>query len=169
MTQLGRATFYFCDALITATIGNGVKSIEENTFLYCTVLTSVTIPNSVKSIGESAFSHTALTSVTIPNSVNTIDRWAFSSSEALTSMIVEWEKLPESISPYMFSESENATLYVPFGTKAIYEAAKPWKEFKEIAEYRVIYKNTGDLNNDGKVTISDVTKLVNIILGKEKE
>ena len=147
VTQLGRATFYVCDALITATIGNGVKSIEEDTFLNCT----------------------ALTSVTIPNSVNTIDRWAFSSSEALTSMIVEWEKLPESISPYMFSESENATLYVPFGTKAIYEAAKPWKEFKEIAEYRVIYKNTGDLNNDGKVTISDVTKLVNIILGKEKE
>ena len=59
------------------------------------------------------------------------------------------------------------TLYVPNGTKAAYEAADYWKEFKEIVEYKVVYKNTGDVDGDGKLTIADVTKLVNMILGKE--
>ena len=82
-------------------------------------------------------------------------------------MIVEWEDSPQSISSYMFSNAENATLYVPIGTKAIYEAEKAWKNFKYIVEYRTIYKNSGDVNGDGKINIADVTKLVNIILGKD--
>ena len=33
---------------------------------------------------------------------------------------------------------------------------------------QIVYKNSQyDVNNDGRVTISDVTKLVNRILGKE--
>ena len=41
---------------------------------------------------------------------------------------------PISIESSVFSNRTNATLYVPAGSKAAYEAADYWKEFKEIVE-----------------------------------
>ena len=35
----------------------------------------------------------------------------------------------------VFSNCANATLYVPAGSKAAYEAAEGWKNFKEIVEF----------------------------------
>ena len=62
------------------------------------------------------------------------------------------------------------TLVVPKGSLAAYQAAEGWNWFKEIVEENDTEPSTellGDVNGDGQVTIADVTKLVNIILGKE--
>lgn len=65
-----------------------------------------------------------------------------------------------------FSNRTNATLYVPKGSKTAYESADFWKQFKIITELE--WGNaSGDINGDGRITIADVTKLVNMILGKE--
>ena len=59
-------------------------------------------------------------------------------------------------------------LYVPKGSKMAYEEANYWKQFMNIVELEWGNNNTpGDLNGDGKITIADVTKLVNMILGKD--
>jgi hypothetical protein len=42
---------------------------------------------------------------------------------------------PINIEEYVFTNRANATLYVPKGSKAAYEAADYWKDFKEIVEY----------------------------------
>lgn len=55
-------------------------------------------------------------------------------------------------------------LEVPAGTKTDYEAANLWKEFT-VNEYEASFIQ-GDVNDDDKVTIADVTALVNVILGK---
>ena len=57
----------------------------------------------------------------------------FNYCEALTSVTVEMTT-PPSIADETFSNRANATLYVPKGCKAAYEAADYWKEFKEIVE-----------------------------------
>ena len=89
----------------------GLTSIGYYEFRYCSGLTSVTIPINVTSIGNCAFQYcTGLTSVT-----------------------VEMET-PLTIGSNSFSNRANATLYVPTGCKAAYEAADYWKEFKEIIE-----------------------------------
>ena len=94
----------------------------------------MTIPNSVTSIGSYAFCRCSrLTSVTIPNSVTSIGNYAFNGCSNLTSVTVDMES-PLSISSGTFSNRANATLYVPAGCKAAYEAADYWKEFKEIIE-----------------------------------
>lgn len=48
-------------------------------------------------------------------------------------MIVEWQ-IPLSIDPNVFIDTQNATLYVPIGTKEAYEASEGWNEFMEIVE-----------------------------------
>jgi len=68
----------------------------------------------VTSIGDAAFYDCTETSVTVKN------------------------PNPVSISSDVFSNSANATLYVPTGSKAAYEAADYWKEFKEIVEIEVL-------------------------------
>ena len=104
-------------------------------FWNCSSLTSITIPSSVKSIDSFAFyGCSGLTSITIPSSVTSINSYAFSGCDRLTSVKVE-RATPVTVSSSTFSNRANATLYVPKGSKAAYQAADYWKEFKEIVEY----------------------------------
>ncbi|MBR2771195.1 MAG: leucine-rich repeat protein [Bacteroidales bacterium] len=227
--------------LTSIDIPSSVTRIEGFTFDCCKNLTSVTIPNSVTSIGGYAFQNCrSLTSITIPEGVTSIEFGAFMNCSSLTSVKVGMEN-PLSIVSSTFSNRANATLYVPVGSKALYEAADYWKEFKEIVEFSsepitnlmvvanainlvkgtsqaltVIPNSTdvtwtssdasiatvssdgvvtgvkagdvtitctlngmsstpfpvhvisiGDVDNDGTISVTDVTTLVNMILGKQ--
>ena len=134
VTSIGGAAFYGCIGLTSVTIPNSVTSIDFWAFYGCTGLTSVTIPNSVTSIGHEAFRDcTGLTEVNIPNSVTSIGSSAFEGCTGLTAVTVGWTT-PISIEEETFAYRQSATLYVPQGTKAAYQEANYWKEFKEIIE-----------------------------------
>ena len=140
VTSIGAAAFNGCSGLTSLTIPEGVTSIGFSTFEYCSGLTSLTIPSSVTSIGMDAFLYcSGLTSVMIPTSVTSIGDWAFEGCSGLTSVSVGWETPLEINNDYdndVFGGSnyENATLYVPKGTKAAYEAAAMWQNFGDIEE-----------------------------------
>ena len=116
------------------TIPNSVTSIGDHAFTGCYDLTSITIPNSVTTLGSYVFSGcSSLTSVTIPNSVTSIEFGAFSGCSSLTSIV------SEIVSPfrvYCFGDDTytNATLTVPKGTKAAYQATEGWNKFVNIVE-----------------------------------
>lgn len=111
--------------------GYKVISIDGNAFLACTNMTSVFIPNSVESIGASAFnSCVAIDSISIPASVTTIGASAFGNCSGLKSVRVEYEE-PFAIGDDVFPYNQ-ATLYVPVGTKKRYKATDGWKNFKAI-------------------------------------
>ena len=133
VTSIGSCAFSGCLGLTSITIPNSVNSIGQQAFYCCSGLSSVTIPNSVISVGNSAFSGcTGLTSVTIPSSVTSIGDFAFE-CENLISVRVKIPT-PLSIGEWTFWNRFNATLYVPVGSKAAYEAAQYWQDFKEIIE-----------------------------------
>ena len=135
VTSIGTYAFYNCSGLTSVTIPSSVTGIGNYVFYGCKGLTSITIPSSVTSIGEYAFSGcSGLTSITIPSSVTSIGSYAFSVCSNLTSVTME-RSTPVSITSDCFSNRANATLYVPAGSKAAYEAAPYWKQFKEIVEY----------------------------------
>ena len=125
----------------------GVTSIAEFAFMGCTGLTSVTIPAGVTSVGMSAFAACpGLTSVIIPVSVTSIGGSAFYNCSGLTSVTVESPE-PIAINASVFSNRANATLYVPAGAKAAYEAANYWKEFMEIVEVGVTTTDISQMDN----------------------
>ena len=96
-------------------------------------LSDFEIPNWITTLGERAFWSSSLTSIKIPSSVTKIGELAFEYCNNLTSVSVE-VKTPLVITENTFSNRANATLYVPAGCKAAYEAADYWKEFSSIKE-----------------------------------
>lgn len=132
--NIGTYAFSGCSGLTSITIPSSITSIGWGAFDECSGLTSVIIPNGVTSIGSFAFSGcSGLTSVTIPNSVTNIGYSAFDGCNSLIYVTVE-NSTPISISSNTFTNRTNATLYVPVGSKAAYQAANYWKQFKEIVE-----------------------------------
>lgn len=89
----------------------GLTEIPYNTFSVCKKMVSICLPQNISSIGERAF-------------------YGCSSLVSVRVLMKE----PISIYSSTFYYRENATLYVPKGCKAAYEAADYWKEFKEIVE-----------------------------------
>ena len=59
---------------------------------------------------------------------------------------------------------ENATLYVPYGSKEIYMQTSGWSNFKNIEELPEVIR--GDVNGDGTLNEVDYTALVDHLLGK---
>lgn len=126
----------------TYAIPSTVMTITEQSFAASQNLTTVTIPNSVTKIRALAFSEcSGLTTVTIPNSVRKIDTQAFYMCDNLAE-VCSLNEQPIEINDDVFQlfvdegnmPFTSATLFVPAGTKSLYESTRGWKNFKTIKE-----------------------------------
>ena len=131
--------------------------------------TSLSIRNGTKGIAESAFANCMkLDSITIPNTVTYICNYAFSYCEGLRS-IYSTINAPDNVSMgadvFYGVPKETCMLHVPKGTKDLYMNADQWKDFLNIIDDIEEPVSAGDVNGDGKVNVSDVSTLINMILG----
>ena len=134
-------------------------------------VTDLVIPNSVTQIGVMTFINcSSITSVTIPESVTEIDSSAFSGCNGITTVKM-YKETPLSNCP--FTSRAEATLYVPVGCKAAYEAADYWKEFKEIIEMssfitfadanvKAICVQNWDTNGDGELSEDEAAAVTSL-------
>jgi hypothetical protein len=100
------------------------------------LITELDIPSRVTEISDYAFSGcSGLTNITIPNSVTSIGESAFANCDNITDIKVMAEK-PIRSNANIFSNAvyDNATLYIPNGTKSLYDKREPWNLFFDIAE-----------------------------------
>ncbi len=156
ITEIGNSAFcnvYFTEINLPSTL----KSIGNDAFNYCNDLVSISIPEGVTSLGDYVFrSCQNLQKIELPNSLTKIGERIVQNCNSLISVVSHIEK-PFYIRDNMFTKGSNwvdgqyvyipndATLYVPVGTKALYEAIKGWTFFKAIEEGEIKETKIGDL------------------------
>ncbi|MBR2238331.1 MAG: leucine-rich repeat protein [Prevotella sp.] len=119
----------------TSNIPDGITAIGNSAFWGRWDMQEMTLPETITTIEKDAFSCcTSLKAITLPASISEIGDRAFVRCDALTSVRCYMET-PPAIDKDAFTNRANATLYVPKGCKAAYEAADYWKEFKVIKEF----------------------------------
>lgn len=134
-----------------------LKAIEDYGFDVCENMERIVLPAGLTRIEDSAFrSCRSLRAIRIPSSVQSLGFRVFRECNQLASVTVEWDEPINVKNNDPFPKRNTATLYVPRDSKAVYEAAEYWQEFKEI---RIL----GDANGDGTVSIADVTAIINKI------
>ena len=150
-------------------IPNSVTMIERYAFSYCSRLKEIDIPNSVTTIGQEAFEYCEmLTSVNIPSAVSHIGNWAFYSCPNLDDVysdIVDPSAIE--MGTYVFGgyndeyDYTGRTLHVPAGSVEAYQEDTNWSNF-----FGAIVANAphGDVDGDGNVNITDVTRLIDLLL-----
>ena len=147
VTRMGFNPLNGCSALTSIQVESGNPNFDSrngcNAIIYgkSGILVSgcknTVIPDGIKTIWQYAFGGCEeLTSITIPASVTTFGDYAFFGCynlEEIHSEIVQ----PSAINATVFGDTDiftTATLYVPAGTKAQYQATDGWKNFRNIVE-----------------------------------
>ena len=161
VTAVGNRAFYFCRELFSLTLPEGMESIGNYAFAY-TSLQGVTLPSTLKTIGERAFYANNIDALVIPEGVETIGQYALANNFNLTKLelpstlkkigmlVINNDDLLENVyshitNPYALRDDtfvtwnedmtpSPATLHVPVGTKAKYEALSGWTWFANIVE-----------------------------------
>ena len=111
----------------------------HNLYLNDELITDLVILNSVTSIGKYAFDGcTGISKITIPKTVKQIGYNAFACNEK-SEVYVEWddpsdETLSFDQQPFSDNIFQQGTLYVPTGTKSLYQQTEPWNNFVNIME-----------------------------------
>ena len=168
--NMGGHMFASCENLTSVILPEQLTSIGTYFFYKCSNLQSVEIPNNVTSLGYCAFYKcTNLQSIRIPSGVESIGNYAFEKCENLTCVTSERVE-PAAIDERVFTNSPNATLYVPEESVEAYSSATGWKEFKEIKaikvenEYEIIYD---DCDNGILIVAIDGDEIESGTLAKE--
>lgn len=118
-------------------------------------ITSVTLPTAI-SIGDLVFAGCPITEV-----ISLAKRPRYLPNGAFKDKYYDYYPTDNREPDKIF---ENATLYVPKGSKEIYEASSEWNLFEHIEELPAVVR--GDTNNDGTLEVADYTALVDHMLGK---
>lgn len=164
VTTIGNYAFSECGAW-SLSIPSTLKNIGRGVFQSCSGLSSVTIPETVETIDYRAFEGcTKLNTLTIGSGVTQIGEEAFTGCNALTTITCNGEVPPVMLSDNCFTSTayENATLYVPSASLNTYKNTDYWNLF-----FQAYGNTTGDANGDGEISITDVTALIDALLGSD--
>ena len=128
---------------------------------------SYVVPDDVTSMYLFAFNRAKnIQAITLPQSLTNISR--FDDSKNLTSVTVHWqEPLTLGANTDYFHENTltNGTLYVPYGTKSLYEQTEGWNKFQNIVEMEApavnaTFDNHGVLTVGGTATMTEALETV---------
>lgn len=118
----------------------GIDELQEKSFNGCTSVLNVTLPDQLKTISRNAFyGCTKLQSVTLGSRIYSIADYAFYNDNAIREFriyVADPSKINMGNNVFSTSALSNATLYVPYGSKQLYENADVWKNFSSIVEMR---------------------------------
>ena len=130
------------------------------------------VPEGVTVIANQAAREvTSITEVELPSTLAEIRGSAFGSITGITRVTCLATMPPVCVSDFTDAVYQNATLYVPMRSLERYRNAAKWCNFQHIEGIDTGDEPDlrGDVNEDGEVTISDVTLLIDYITGNESQ
>ena len=150
VTNIGDGFLYQCPLLQSITCNNTAYKSVDGVLYSADLRTLVKYP--CASTAESLI---------IPASVNQISKWAFEGSQNLRTIKIG-AAVPPTLAGQAFEDFNVAdiTLYVPKGSKAAYQSASYWKNFKAIVEFP-----DADVNQDGEIDVVDVVDIARFVVG----
>ena len=178
VTSIGDYAFVGCSGLTDVFIPYSVRSIADDAFAFCGlsfvyVEDGNTVYNSLDDYSAIIKTETnelvcGCQNTVIPNSVTSIGNSAFNGCSGLTSVTIKNSTPPTIEKDYSYHinvpDVPINTLYVPYGSKAAYEAAAYWKDSKEIIEMEPEEDEIqGDVNGDGTVDVADIATIISIM------
>ena len=138
----GNYHFYGCNGLESAYLAEGQTEVFQGMFKRCTNLTTLYLPSTIKKFGLELGT-------------------PFDECENLTVVYANMAR-PVEINSETFSKRYVGTLYVPKGSKAAYQSAEYWGDFKEIIEMVQLQKIT--LPESIELTTGESTRLTATIV-----
>lgn len=187
VTRLAASCISSNAKLENVTLPNKLTDIPESFLSNCEALKNVSFPSTLRTIGKNAFVSCGFERVMLPDGITEIKDGAFQQNENLSTATIPRDiktlgnvytycgKLrrlychaPAPVMPgeYAFSPGAyfaDAVLLVPQGKVNDYKTASRWSSFKNIRE-----EIKGDADADGKVDVSDVNEIINLILNQGK-
>ncbi len=145
VTEIGEEAFFSCDELEEVVIPASVRKIGKEAFRCCFNMTKIVIPDSVIEIGSGAFDECdSLSEIHLPASLRKLGM-AFDEGPYEGREIYLHFTDPAQCEVEMLDEEEeestgwpsnwNDWLYVPQGSRALYEKTEPWCYFETIKEF----------------------------------
>lgn len=157
---------FYSSALTKAEIPDDIKIIYSNAFENCKRMTEFVVGTGVNTIDQYVLAGcSALRRVELGPNVDNIYTNSFNGCNKIKSLRVRRATPPTAVTG-VFNDLDkwSCTLYVPKGTVDTYKNANEWKTFFFISDDET-EPSEGDVNGDGNVNVTDVTTLVNMILG----
>lgn len=160
LTSIGAYAFYNCNALSAVEIPSFVTYIGEKAFANCSSLSKVVINSKITYLNSSVFENcTSLTNVTLPNTLTNISSNAFKNCSSLR--IISIPDSVTSIDSNAFSGcNENLCVIASEDSYAAGFCAENNINCVSSIKY-------GDINDDGKINVKDVTYLQKHLAGFE--
>ena len=177
LTSIGNSAFYECSSLASFSVPSSVTTIGSMVFDYCNNLTDFTFEasnttlncaaniacstnfNMYRNVNLTGGMANGIKKLTFGDAVTGIGDMFYGCNE-ITSVTVPWAS-PITIDDYAFSDETfaNATLWIPGGTKAAYEAADGWKKFANMDFSSFVVSITGSAH--GTLAVGEISSTNN--------
>ena len=164
VTELGTNLFRQCRGLEYIEIPSNVEIIGRSSFEDCSSLKDIILSEGLKEILSTAFKNcTSIDKLNLPSTLTQIGKEAFVGCTAVTKV---YSKIAE---PFDIAESTfagiaylNSVLYVPVGTKGLYQERTGWRDFASIVETNDfenivnVFSTNITVSNGGRIVCNDV-------------
>ena len=135
LTSIGFGCFAYCSSLTDIVLPSNVSSVSEWALGGCTSLKTINIPENLTTLSRAVFYNSGLEEITIPATVRQMVEGCLSTSTLKKVTIYVRDITGISYTESCFGNVNNTDLYVPEGSKYIYQEYYPWREFKSIVEF----------------------------------
>ena len=134
VTSIGESAFFWC-TFTSLDWQSQMTEIPNSIFYGCPFSGTLTLPEGLTKIGKEAFTSCQnLTGLGLPSTLNSIGYMAFAGCSSLTFIKTDAVTPPYCTGSTFSAVDTSIPVYVPFGTKPLYEADYVWGRFTNIID-----------------------------------